>query len=355
MRKWEGNVQNGRKKIGIHFVWLGILLIVVILFASSVGSANLSMLDSLKIIMQRIPGIRSLVEGDLYRDVYVKIIWQVRLPRILLAGICGSSLAVVGACFQGLFRNPLADPHILGISSGAAVGATFAMLSGISLSFFGLGVIGIFAFIGAIITAVLVYRISCVGNKLPVVHILLTGTAVNSMLSAFISLLMSIKREQIEKVYLWTLGSFSSANWKKVLFLLIFALLCSIVISLHAKDLNLISTGEEAAESLGVDTSKTKKILIIVGALLIAACVSVSGIIGFVGLIIPHCVRLISGPRYQKLLPISCFLGAIFMILCDTLARTLISPSELPVGVITSILGGPYFIILLQRNKRKVI
>lgn len=349
------NVRNTRKKIKFHCVWLSLLLIIVILFASSVGSANLSMVDSLKIILLRIPFLNKLIDGSEYREVYIKIIWQVRLPRIFLAGICGSSLAIVGACFQGLFRNPLADPHILGISSGAAVGATIAMLSGISMSFLGLGVVGIFAFIGALVTALVVYQIACVGNKIPVVHILLTGTAINSMLSSFISLVMSLDREQIEKVYLWTLGSFSASNWKKVLFLVIIALICSIIIGIHSKELNLITTGEETAESLGVDTARAKKILIAVGSLLVAACVSVSGIIGFVGLIIPHCIRLISGPKYQKLIPLSCFLGAIFMILCDTLARILIQPSELPVGVITSILGAPYFIFLLQRNKKKVV
>lgn len=348
-------MRNVGKKIRLHCAWLAILLIIVILFASSVGSANLSMLDSLKIILMRIPFLNRLVDGGEYREVYIKIIWQVRLPRIFLAGICGSSLAIVGACFQGLFRNPLADPHILGISSGAAVGATIAMLSGISMTFLGLGVVGIFAFIGALITALIVYQISCVGNKLPVVHILLTGTAVNSMLSSFISLVMSLDREQIEKVYLWTLGSFSASNWKKVLFLFCVAVVSSITIGVYSKELNLISTGEETAESLGVDTVRAKKVLIAVGSLLVAACVSVSGIIGFVGLIIPHCIRLISGPKYQKLIPLSCFLGAIFMILCDTIARILISPSELPVGVITSILGAPYFIFLLQRNKRKMV
>lgn len=347
--------RNNKRSIKVHIFWLAIVLVLVILFASSVGSANLSMVDSLKIIMMKIPGLQHFVEGEDYRDVYVKIIWQVRLPRIFMAGICGASLSIVGACFQGIFRNPLADPHILGISSGAAIGATIAMLTGIRLSYLGLGVVGIFAFLGAIITALLVYRLASVGNKLPVVHILLTGTAVNSMLSALISFTMSINREQIEKVYLWTLGSFSSANWSKVLFLSVFAIICSFIIGFYSKELNLIITGEETAESLGVDTASVKRVLIAVSSLMVAACVSVSGIIGFVGLIIPHCIRLICGPQYEKLLPLSCFGGAIFMILCDTLARVIIAPSELPVGVITSLLGAPYFIFLLQRNKRKVV
>lgn len=348
-------MQNRRKGVYIPFVILFGILIFVILLAGSLGSADLTILDSLRIILLKTPILQNFVDSGDVEEVYIKIIWEVRLPRVLLSGLCGASLAVVGGCFQGLFRNSLADPHILGVSSGAAVGATFAMLSGISLNFLGLGIVGVFAFLGAIITAFMVYRISCIGNKLPVIHILLTGTAVNSMLSAFISLLMSLNREKIEKVYMWTLGSFSSASWKKVCFLLLFAVICVLIISFYSKELNLLSTGEEEAESLGVDTVKTKKVLICVGALLVAACVCVSGIIGFVGLIIPHCIRLICGPVHQRLFPLSCFAGAIFMILCDTISRTIIAPSEIPVGVITSILGAPYFIYLLQRNKKKEV
>lgn len=345
--------QNTSRKRYLFILIL--LLIISAVFSSSIGSANLTGSDSLKIILSRIPLLNGMVDISGLKEVYIKIVWEIRLPRIILAGFTGCGLSVVGATFQGLFRNPLADPHILGVSSGAAMGATVAMLSGIGLNFLGFGVIGIFAFIGALIAVFLVYQIACVGNKLPVVNILLTGTAISTMLSALISLLMTFNQEQIDKVYLWTLGSFSASTWPKVSYLTIFVVTCTSIILLFSRELDVMTTGNETAESLGINTTKVKKILIVTASLLVAACVSVSGIIGFVGLVIPHCIRLISGPKHQWLLPLSCLGGAIFMILCDTLARTIAPPSEIPVGVITALLGTPYFIALLQNHKRKLV
>ena len=344
-----------RRKNMVLGILIFLLLLVTIVAAASVGSAQLSIGDSLKIILSRIPGISNLISMDSIKPTHIKIVWNIRIPRILLAGLSGASLALVGACFQGLFRNPLADPQIIGVSSGAALGATIAVLSGITLNFLGLGVVGIFAFVGAILTVFLVYRLACTGNQASVVYIVLSGTAISSMLSAVISLLMSIRREQLEKVYMWTLGSFSAATMSKVCFLLVFFLVCSCILFLYSKELNIFSTGEETAQSLGVDTAKVKKVIIIVASLLVAACVSVCGIIGFVGLIIPHCIRLIFGPKHERLLPLSALTGAIFLILCDTLARIVRAPGELPVGVITALCGAPYILILLSKYKRKIV
>ncbi|BCN28789.1 FecCD family ABC transporter permease [Anaeromicropila herbilytica] len=345
-----------RNRVRVHGV--GFLLIIIlaleVILSASVGSANLSFFNSLKIIIHRIPVIGNFYDLSDVKEVYIKIVWDIRMPRILLAGLTGCALSVVGASFQGLFKNPLADPHILGVSSGAAVGATIAMLSGMTMSFMGLGVIGIFAFLGALITVFIVYQIACVGNKISTVNIVLTGTAVSMMLSAVISLLMAFHHDQIEKVYLWTMGSFSSATWQKVSFMSFFTLVGIVGIFMFAKELDVMTIGNDSAKSLGIDTSRVKKYLIILASLLVAACVSVSGIIGFVGLVIPHCIRLISGPKHKRLLPFSALGGAIFMIFCDTIARTITAPSELPVGVITAILGTPYFIYLLQHNKRKL-
>lgn len=329
-----------------------ILLLFLILLSASIGSADLSIKDSLLILLSRIPFLRSYLDISQISDVYETIVWKVRMPRIFLSVLTGGNLAVVGACFQGLFRNPLADPHILGISSGAALGATFAILSGIQISFLGLGVIGIFAFIGALITILFVYQISCTNHQVSITSLLLTGTAINSMLSALISLLMSLNRDKIKKVYLWTLGSFSSATWSKVQFLFLFSILGICILCLFSKALDMISLGEETAQSLGVDTKMVKKIVIVISSLLVGACVCVSGIIGFVGLIIPHCIRIIRGSSHRFLLPLCAIAGAIFMLICDTLARTIASPSEIPVGVITSIFGAPYFIFLLKYNKK---
>lgn len=344
-----------KRKVMISNIIMCFILIASIIMAASIGSASLTVRGSLQIILSRVPIVRHFISLEGIKPTFEIIVWNIRIPRILLAGLCGASLSLVGVCFQGLFRNPLADPQIIGVSSGAALGATLAVLSGVSVSFAGLSGIGLFAFLGAIVTVVLVYRISCTGNRAPVVHIILTGTAVSSMLSAVISLLLCIRREDLEKIYMWTLGSFSGATMNKVIFLSIFLVICGVIIFIFAKDLDMILTGEEAAMSLGVDTVMVKKILIVVASVLVAVSVSVSGTIGFVGLIIPHIVRLICGPKHRKLMPLAALTGAVFLIWCDTIARTIRSPGEIPVGVVTALCGAPYFLYLLNRSKKKVV
>lgn len=329
-----------------------LLLFICIITAASIGSANLSPKKSFIILLSKIPLLRHFISKQEIPTVYVTILFQIRLPRILLSALVGGSLAFVGAVFQGLFRNPLADPHILGISSGAALGATIAILFGIQMSFLGLGAIGCLAFLGALLTVLLVYQLSCTGIGTDTVGLLLTGTAVSTMLSSVISLLMTIKREGIEQVYYWTLGSFSGATWWKVAYLAVFLGIGGGILLFHARELNLMAVGEEGAASLGIEIQKVRRSLILAASILVAACVSVSGVIGFVGLIIPHCMRFFSGSDHKKLLPFSLLGGAIFLIICDTTARTITAPAELPVGVITALLGAPYFIFLLYKSKR---
>lgn len=353
-KKKKAGKRNSKKSLW-YMGGLIFLLFLCVAVSASFGSADLSVGDSLKIMLHAIPGLGKYIDITEIAQVYEKIVWQIRMPRILLAGLVGCGLSVVGAVFQGLFRNPLADPHVLGVSSGAAVGATLAILSGAGLHVLGLGLIGTLAFAGALLTAFIVYRLSCLGNQLPVVNILLTGTVVSTMLSSVISLLMTFHHDKIEQVYLWTLGSFSAANWDKLSFMGIFTVLCCGIMFLFSRELDVITLGSDTAESLGIPTDRMKKILILVASMQVAACVSISGIIGFVGLVIPHCIRMISGPRHKELLPLSGIGGAIFMIVCDTIARNAAAPSEIPVGVITAMLGTPYFIYLLQRNKRGVM
>lgn len=336
----------------IYISLLCVFLLLCIVVSASVGSASITPMDSLKLILAKIPLVNRFVDIADIKEVYEIIIWKVRLPRILQASLVGGGLAVVGCTFQAIFRNSLADPHILGISAGASLGATLGILSGFTLNFLGLGVISIFAFVGAMIAVILVYKIGGLGGKTITTNILLTGTAIGTMLSSLISLLMIYNREQLEKVYLWTLGSFSSANWSKVLFLFIISIVVVAILFTYSRDLNVILTGDEVALSLGIDIVTLKKILILISAVLVAGSVSVSGTIGFVGLIIPHCMRLIVGSDHRLLLPFSYFGGASFMIICDTLARTIAAPTEIPVGVITSVFGAPYFIYLLYRNAK---
>ncbi len=241
----------------------------------------------------------------------------------------------------------------MGVSSGAALGATAAMLTGASVSFFGLGAIGLFAFAGALLTVFAVYCVAKPGRGISAVHLLLAGTAISTLLSSMISLLMTFHHEQIVRVYLWTMGSFSSASWEKAAFLGVFVLFGTAVFWSGAGRLNIMLLGEEEAKCLGVDTGRLQRVFILVSSVLVAAAVSVSGIIGFVGLIVPHCVRIICGPDNRKVIPYSLLAGAAFLVACDTAARTMASPTEIPVGVVTSLFGAPYFIALLLKKRGK--
>lgn len=339
---------------GLWMVWL-LLVIgfgVIILFSATVGSANLTILDSFKIIIDRIPLLGRLINLDL-DPKYITIVMNIRLPRIILGGLVGMALAAIGCSFQGIFRNPMADPYVLGVSSGAAFGATVGIVLN---QFMGGGVqflTQIMAFLGAFVTIYVVYQLSRRGNKIPVVTLLLAGIAVSYLLQSCISIMMIFNRDQLDKIVYWTMGSVSSASWKQIYFVAPLVIAGILFIFSYHKDLNVMLLGEEHAMGLGIDTDKVKKLLILVSSCLVAVIVSVSGIIGFVGLIVPHAVRLFVGPNHKVLIPFSVVSGGIFLVLCDTLARTLVSPTELPVGAVTAVFGAPYFLFLLYRNKMR--
>ncbi len=351
--KKEGNASVRRIPLSVGLLVLAVLVLALLLAAACIGSAHLSVKDALRLLGSRLPGIGKLVDTEGIGEVYGRILFQVRLPRVILAGLVGAGLSVTGAAFQGLFRNPLADPHILGVSSGAALGATLAMLFGAGGWFGGISLTGLAAFAGGLLTVFVVYRIACAGSVVKTVHLLLTGTAVSSFLSAVISFLMTRHEDELEKIYMWTLGSFGAASWEKIRFMGIFLLAGSLVLLALGRELNLLAAGEDTAVTLGVSLRAVRAIIIVAGTFLVAACVSVSGVIGFVGLIVPHCMRLIFGPDHRGLLPCAALGGAGFMIFCDMLARTVTAPTEIPVGVVTAIIGAPYFILLLARSKRE--
>lgn len=344
-----------RKRIFPTLLWIGIplLLVVVVISSASVGAADIKILDSLRALLSKLPVIGGTVDVSNLRSNDFIIIFRIRLPRVLLAGLVGSGLALSGAVLQGVMRNPLADPHVLGISSGAAFGASVAISVGLGGVVFGMGGTTAFAFIGALLTISIVWRIAFRGQRGAVVGILLAGISVSSLLTAAITMMMVMRRDQLEKVYLWMLGSFSSATYPKVILLVIFLTGALFAILPAAFSLDILSTGDESAESLGIDARRLRRRMIVISSLLVAACVSVSGIIGFAGLIVPHMIRLLSGSGNRRLLPLSCFAGAIFMIVCDTLARTIAAPSEIPVGAITSLIGAPFFLFLLWKARAK--
>ncbi len=277
------------------------------------------------------------------------IVWEVRVPRVALAGLAGAALAIAGAAWQGVLRNPLADPYLIGASAGAALGAAGAIL-------FGLGggaswALPLLAFVGAIGAVALVYRLASTGGRaLSVERLLLAGVAVSSFLSALLSLAMLAKAEAFTQLYFWLMGGLSGRGWEHVALLVPYAALASAGLLAYVPRLNLLQLGEETARGLGVDLARDQRVVIALAALLTAAVVSVCGMIGFVGLVVPHVARLLAGPDLRRMLPVAAVLGAGLLTAADLAARLLWAPVEIPVGVLTAMLGAPFFLMLLARR-----
>lgn len=278
------------------------------------------------------------------------IFWNLRLPRIVLCVLIGAVLSVSGGTYQAVFRNPLTDPYVLGISSGASLGAAVAILLGLEGSFFG---VGLLALATALLTVVLIYKIASLGNRMHTATLLLTGVCFTFLATAIVSFLMVINQDKMDRIIFWTMGSFASVSWTDVLIMLPVAVAGIAVVLYHSKDLNLLLVGSETAKSLGVEVEKVKKILLLATTLMVAFAVSACGVIGFVGLVVPHCIRLVAGSDNRLIIPYSTVVGGIFLLLCDTLARTVLMPSEIPVGSVTALVGAPMFIYLLYKSKKR--
>ena len=336
----------------ITIIVLIVLLILTVAIAAAIGPVQISPLEVYKIILQKIPLVGNSIKVD-SPTLNQEIILSVRLPRVLAAALVGVALASSGTVLQGLLRNPIADPFIIGISAGASLGASIAMVTGIGASVFGLLYsVPIAAFISAVGTVFVIYNLSRIGGSMSMLTLLLIGVAITSLFSALVYLIMLVSNAQAQGILFWMFGSLTLAGWNYVYMAFPFIIAGLGVIFYFARDLNPIALGEEQAHHLGVDTEMLKKILLAAVALVTAAAVSISGIIGFIGLIIPHIMRLLVGPDHRMLIPSSALAGAIVLILCDTLARTVMSPTEVPVGIITAILGCPFFIYLLLRSRR---
>ena len=278
-----------------------------------------------------------------------QIFWQLRLPRVLMSALVGAVLSVCGAAYQSIFRNPLTDPYVLGVSSGASLGASVAILLGLEAWLWGVGGMALFA---ALLTVLLIYRIASIGNRMHTTTLLLTGVCITFLMSAIISFIMVLRQDKMDSIIFWTMGSFGSSNWGDVAVMAPVAVVGIGVVLWYSRDLNLLLAGSEAAQSMGVNVEHVKRMLLLFTTLMVAFAVSSCGVIGFVGLIVPHAVRLVAGPDNRRVVPYSMLCGAIFVLVCDTLARTILRPSELPVGSLTSLIGAPLFIYLLYKNKR---
>ena len=332
------------KKVLLISTFLGIVLILVIFLSAAMGSVKVKALRSIMILFQTLLGLKG--TGT---ETEKAIIVSLRFPRALLAGLVGAGLSVSGAIFQALLRNPLADPYILGVSSGAAVGAIVAILMGLSTLSLGLPFA---SFIGAFLTILVVFYFGRQDGRIHPNTLLLAGVITSSFLSALIMFFISIsQREELHTIIFWLMGDFSFSNYQAIGVIFPYILLAFLVLFSHARHFNLILSGEESALQLGVDVEKLKLISYLCASLITAASVSVCGLIGFVGLIVPHSVRLVFGPDHRLLIPSSALVGASFLIASDTLGRTLLAPVELPVGVITAAFGAPFFIYLLRTRK----
>ncbi len=289
------------------------------------------------------------------QNIDYEILVGVRLPRVILAALVGAALACSGVVLQAILRNPLADPYILGISSGAGLGVITAVISGITWKFWGGSPIAVFAFVGALATVWLVWCIGHLTGKSQVTSLLLAGVVINAFFSAVIMFLISIaKSEQLRSTVLWLMGNIIEKD-PAVLGVSTVCILAGIIALFSISHrLNILTFGQEEAKGLGVDTAKTTAIAFGLAAFTTAIAVSLSGLIGFVGLIVPHGVRLVFGPDHRQLLPVSAIIGGAFLVVADTLARIIVAPAQLPVGVITAIAGGPFFLVLLAKYSRKV-
>ncbi len=284
------------------------------------------------------------------------IVWEVRLPRLLLAYLVGASLAAVGVALQALLRNPLADPYILGISSGAALGAALALQFGFTWALGGFSAVQLAAFLFAAATIAALYRIAVGDGRIPVQTLLLAGVIINAILSAMILFITSLSDSTSAfRLFFWLMGSLATLGYAGLGALAAAVLLGIGLLCAQGRNLNVLSMGEDPAQGLGLDVERVKRVIFVVTALLTGAVVAVSGLIGFVGMIVPHAVRMVLGPDHRLLLPASALVGGTFLAVADTVARSLLAPTELPVGVITALCGGPFFIYLLMSRRNESV
>lgn len=335
------------KKFILLTVTLVVLCFLSIIMSTGMGYISITATDIFRVLAAKITGNLNLQNGIESTIPYV--IMDVRLPRILTASLVGAGLAISGVIYQGILLNPLADPYTLGISSGAAFGASIALLA--NLSMLGQFSIPVFAFTGAIITLMVVMYLSTFNGQISANTLILSGVIVGAILSAGISFLKYIADEQVAVIIFWLMGSFVSATWKGVM-LVGLALIFGMTVTLfYGRDLNIMSLGRRSSDALGVETAKVRIILLLTASMVTAICVAVTGIIGFIGLIIPHLMRFFVGPDNRKLLPVSALAGAILLLAADTVTRAVL-PVEVPIGVLTALIGGPFFCVIFRKKQR---
>lgn len=342
--------ENHLSRFKILVVLLPLSLLVSLILATMIGAVSLPAKTVWVIILEHIPGVKNFVSQSWTIAEY-NIIWEIRFPRVLLGALVGAGLSLAGTGIQALVRNSLADPYILGVSSGASVGATLVILTGF-FGVFGQFSLPLSAFLGALLSVILVFSLAQVRGRIATTRLLLSGIALSLILSAITDLIVisSPDNDKIHSALFWMMGSLTGADWKSLPIVGVVVVISFGYLLMQSRRLNILLMGEETALTLGLNITVFRKILILVISLLTGVLVSVSGSIGFLGLMIPHLTRLLVGPDHKKVLIISLFLGAVFMIWADVAARLLFAPEEIPIGVITALTGGPFFIWLLRKN-----
>jgi iron complex transport system permease protein len=318
-------------------------LLIVLVLGVGLGSVWIAPDQTVAILVHRLTGLDL---GVSWSPAAETIVVDLRLPRVLSSMVVGLGLAVAGATFQGILRNPLADPYVLGTASGAALGAAIGVLIPIRIVLLEFGLVQVLAFIGALLAVAAVYRFSRTGPLAPLTGLLLTGYAVGSLLAAGLAMTMYLSGSNLRQIFFYLLGGFDGSSWLQLALTTPIVLVAAVAILLRARALNGFLLGEEAAAHLGVDVRRERAILLGLASLITAAAVSISGLIGFVGLVVPHVVRLVVGPNARRVLPLSALVGACLLTTADFVARLL---GNIPVGVVTAVIGAPFFLILLRR------
>ncbi|MEG0255520.1 FecCD family ABC transporter permease [Vagococcus sp.] len=342
-------VQRSNWKFNMILLGMTVLLLVSIIYSITLGSADISMKEVYHILFAKITGQDTLLKH--VEKGAIDIVWLIRFPRILLAVLAGIALSLSGAVMQAIVNNPLADPYILGISSGASLGATLAILLGVGVSL-GSNYVGISAFIGALVVSFLVLLFGSSSSRADVSRLLLVGIALSSLCSAMSSIIVfaANNRNGMMTLNFWLLGSLSAANWQIVKILAPIVIVISLFFCFQSRILNLMLVGDEAAVTLGQENHIYRIIYIILAAILIGFIVYACGIIGFVGLVVPHIARLLVGVNHKKMIPITILFGGLFLLWADILSRMIIKGVEIPIGIIVSIVGAPFFLYLVVQN-----
>ena len=334
------------------YLWCFALLLGALVLSAAIGAVTIPALDVIRILLSRLPFIHFTPDWPATSET---ILFDIRLPRTILIALTGAALSGSGAAYQGLFRNPLADPYLIGIASGAGLGAISAMALQSSTTGLGLAIVPAAAFVGALLTVAVVYGLARVGKTTPVTTLILAGVAVGSFTTALTTFLMLRSQGELRRAVAWMLGGFSLGGWEPVAAALPYISLGLIVLVALSWQLNVLQFGEDQAHQLGLNVERVKLVLIGAASLAAAAAVAFTGTIGFVGLAVPHVVRLLWGSDYRRLLPLSIIGGAAALLLADVAARTVIAPQELPVGIVTALVGAPFFLWLLRRAKQQAL